>query len=46
MNVVLAVAEGVVLPREELKAALFAALTILPMAAAAEEAECKQDASC
>jgi hypothetical protein len=46
MNVVLAVAEGVVLPREELEAALFAALTILPVAAAAEEAECEQDASC
>ncbi len=46
MNVVLAVAEGVVLPREELEAALFAALTILPAAAAAEEAECEQDASC
>jgi hypothetical protein len=45
MNVVLAVAEGVVLPREELEATLFAALTILP-AAAAEEAERKQDTSC
>ncbi len=46
MNVVLAVAEGVVFPREELEAAFFAALTILPAAAAAEEAECEQDASC
>jgi hypothetical protein len=46
MNVVLAVAEGVVFPREELKAALFAALTTLPVAAAAEEAECEQDTSC
>jgi hypothetical protein len=46
MNVVLAVAEGVVLPREELEAALFAALTTLPAAAAAEEAESEQDTSC
>ncbi len=46
MNIVLAVAEGVVFPREELKAALFAALTTLPLAAAAEEAECKEDTSC
>ncbi len=46
MNVVLAVAEGVVLPREELEAALFAALTTLPVAATAEEAEREQDTSC
>ncbi len=46
MNVVLAVAEGVVFAREELEAALFAALTILPVSAAAEEAESEQDASC
>jgi hypothetical protein len=46
MNIVLAVAECVVFPREELEAALFAALTTLPAAAAAEEAEREQDASC
>ncbi len=46
MNVVLAVAEGVVFHRQKLKAALFAALTTLPAAAAAEEAESQQDTSC
>jgi hypothetical protein len=46
VNIILAVAEGVVLPREELEAALFAALTTLPVAAAAEKAECEQDTSC